>query len=124
MRNLLLLAECGVCQSSLYNSTVVLLAQWSEYRLTVGSVADVQSLEPSLDVTQAQVNALPQTFSAGGASTSMYSVWNYVNRQLPLVTSSLNDLAVQVTSPLLLILKPVGLRIDTFRQFGLRCHYV
>jgi len=99
------LVVCGACQSSLYNSTAVLLTVWSDYEMTVRSVADVQSQEPYLDMIQSQVNALPQSFTASNDSTSLYSVWNYMSGQLPVMTDSLQALSTQVSSRLILILE-------------------
>jgi len=96
------LAACGACQTSLYNSSAVLVTFWSDYQHTVRSVADIQTTETVLDMVQSQVNALPQSFGADNDSTSLYSVWNYMSGEFPGINASLQALTTQVFSPIIL----------------------
>ena len=82
---------------SLYNSTVVLLTLWTGYQHTANEVADVHSEETNLDTIQSQVYSLHQYLAADNESTSLYSVWSYLNDRSPPMNDSLIAIATQVS---------------------------
>ena len=93
----LCLLVAGACQVSLYNSTVVLLTLWTGYQHTANEVADVHSEETNLDTIQSQVYSLHQYLTADNESTSLYSVWSYLNDRIPPMNDSLLAIATQVS---------------------------
>lgn len=90
------LLVAGACEVSLYNSTVVLFSLWSGYQLTARQVADVHGEDANLDTIQSQVNSLNQYLTADNESTSLYSVWSYLNDRIPHMNDSLLAISTQV----------------------------
>jgi len=91
-----------MCQSSLFNSTTALQALWSQYQLTVHSVARLHSERASLDMIQSQVDAMYQSLVADNQSSTLYSAWSHLIGQLPRINNSLLAISTQVFTQLML----------------------
>jgi len=93
--------ECGVCQSSLFNNSVVLHTLWSKYQHRVVEVALIRDEETYLDTIQLQLSAIYESLAGNNQSTSVYSMWTYLSGQFPSINVSLQTTSAQVLVSLL-----------------------